>query len=230
MEVARFELEAARTALEHSAAQPAGSGAEIVAIISPVNGLVLALQRESEGVVTPAQPLLEIGDPGALEVIVDLLSTDAVKVAPGTRVLFERWGGKDVLEGQVRIVEPTGFTKISALGVEEQRVWVVIDLTSPPHAWQRLGDGYRVEASFILWEGSDILQIPSSALYRHAGEWAVFVIRNGKAERRTVTLGKRSALRSQILSGLEEGETVILHPDENVEPGTRVRERDKPTR
>jgi HlyD family secretion protein len=225
VEVARFELEAARTALDYSAAQPAGTAAERVQVLTPVQGQVLGLQRESEGVVAAGQPLLEIGDPGALEVIVDLLSTDAVKVQPDTRVLFERWGGEGVLEGRVRVVEPVGFTKVSALGVEEQRVWVVVDLTSPPQLWQRLGDGYRVEASFILWEGSDILQIPSSALFRHAGEWTVFVIADERAERRTVTLGRRSTLRSQILSGVSEREEVILHPDESIESGTRVQRR-----
>ncbi|HEX9802572.1 MAG TPA: efflux RND transporter periplasmic adaptor subunit [Gammaproteobacteria bacterium] len=225
VEVARFELEAARTALQYSAAQPPGAAAETVQVLSPVAGQVLGLQRESEGVVVAGQPLLEIGDPGALEVIVDLLSTDAVKVEPGTRVLFERWGGEAVLEGRVRVVEPTGFTKVSALGVEEQRVWVVVDLISPPQAWQRLGDGYRVEAAFILWEGREILQIPSSALFRHAGKWSVFVIDDGRAQRREVTLGKRSGLHSQVLSGLVEGQEVILHPDESIEPGTRVQRR-----
>ncbi len=226
VEVARFELEAARTALEYSAAQPNEEIAETVEVSSPVNGQVLGQRRESEGVVVAGQPLLEIGDPGALEVVVDLLSTDAVKVEPGTRVLFERWGGENTLEGRVRVVEPTGFTKISALGVEEQRVWVVVDLTSPPEAWQRLGDGYRVEAMFILWEGSDILQIPASALFRYAGDWTVFVITNERAERRKVTLGKRNGLRAQILSGLTEGEQVILHPDESIEPGTRIQRRE----
>ncbi len=226
VEVARFELEAARTALEYSAAKPNEEIAETVEVSSPVNGQVLGQRRESEGVVVAGQPLLEIGDPGALEVVVDLLSTDAVKVEPGTRVLFERWGGENTLEGRVRVVEPTGFTKISALGVEEQRVWVVVDLTSPPEAWQRLGDGYRVEAMFILWEGSDILQIPASALFRYAGDWTVFVITNERAERRKVTLGKRNGLRAQILSGLTEGEQVILHPDESIEPGTRIQRRE----
>jgi len=226
VEVARFELEASRTALEHSAAQPAGTPAETVQILSPVNGQVLGLQRESEGVVDAGRPLLEIGDPNALEVIVDLLSTDAVRVEPGTRVLFERWGGDGILEGRVRVVEPAGFTKVSALGVEEQRVWVVVDLTSPPEEWQRLGDGYRVEAAFILWEGSDILQIPASALFRHAGEWTVFAIADGRAERRKVTLGRRNGLQAQILSGLTKGEQVILHPDESIEQGTRVQRRE----
>lgn len=225
VEVARFELEAARTALEYSAARPSQSGEETVQVSSPVNGRVLRLHRESEGVVAAGQTLLEIGNPQALEVEVDLLSTDAVRVTPGTRVLFERWGGETVLEGRVKVVEPTGFTKISALGVEEQRVWVVIELLSPPTDWQRLGDGYRVEATFILWQGEQILQIPASALFRHNDKWAVFVIADERAQRRSVELGRRNGLRAQILSGLREGERVILHPDENIEPGTRVEPR-----
>ncbi len=225
VEVARFELEAARTALEHSAAQSNDEAAETVDVRSPINGRLLELLRESEGVVGAGQPLLEIGDPNALEVVVDLLSTDAVKVESGTRVLFERWGGESTLEGRVRVVEPTGFTKVSALGVEEQRVWVVVDLTSPASDWQRLGNGYRVEAEFILWEGSNILQIPSSALFRHAGDWAVFAVDHDRAEQRKVTIGRRNGLRAQILSGLTRGEQVILHPDESIEPGTRVEPR-----
>lgn len=222
VEVARFELESARTALDHSAGNPGTPQEESVQVSSPVNGRVLRLHRESEGVVAAGQVLMEIGNPQALEVEVDLLSTDAVRVMPGTRVLFERWGGEKVLEGRVKVVEPTGFTKISALGVEEQRVWVVVELLSPLHAWQRLGDGYRVEASFILWQGDDILQIPASALFRHADKWAVFVIADERAQRRHVEVGRRSALDAQILDGLDEGERVILHPDESIEPGTRV--------
>lgn len=226
VEVARFELEAARTALEHFATPQSAGATQTVQVLSPVDGQVLGLQRESEGVVAAGQPLLEIGDPNALEVIVDLLSTDAVKVSPGTRVLFKRWGGDGVLEGRVKVVEPTGFTKISALGVEEQRVWVVVELTSPPKEWRRLGDGYRVEATFILWQGKDILQIPAGALFRHGGDWAVFAIVDGRAELRKVKVGRRNGLRAQILSALGEGEQVILHPDETIEVGVRVKPRE----
>lgn len=226
VEVAGFELTAARTALEYDAAGPSDAAGVTVQVLSPVNGRVLGLQRESEGVVAAGVPLLEIGEPDALEVVVELLSTDAVRVEPGTPVLLERWGGESVLEGQVRVVEPSGFTKISALGVEEQRVKVVVDLSSPPQAWQRLGDGYRVEASFILWQGSDILQIPASALFRYQGDWAVFVVVNERAQRRRLELGRRNGLRAQIIDGVRAGETVILHPDESVEPGTRVQRRE----
>ena len=225
VEVARFELAGARTALEPFTTEAVDLAAGI-AVRSPVDGQVLALIRESEGLVAAGQPLLEIGDPHRLEVVVDLLSSDAVRVEPGSRVLFERWGGEAVLEGRVRLIEPTGFTKVSALGVEEQRVWVVIDLVSPPQAWQRLGGGYRVEARFILCEAEEILQIPASALFRYQGGWAVFVVEQGRAQRRSVVLGRSTGLRAQILDGVAQGETVILHPDGGIEPGTRVLRRD----
>jgi HlyD family secretion protein len=166
--------------------------------------------------------LIEIGDPRALEVEVDLLSADAVRIHPGTRVLFARWGGDGTLEGRVRVVEPEAFTKISALGVEEQRVWVIVAFTSPYARWERLGDGYRVEASFIVWEGSDVLQIPASALFRDGGGWAVFAVENGRAVKRRVTVGKLSGLAAQVLSGIREGEAVVVHPDDRVQAGVKL--------
>ena len=170
---ARHELEAARTALRYAAS---GGSAAPVAVRAPVGGRVLKIPHKSERMVAAGQPLIEIGDPGALEVEVDVLSADAVRIHPGTRVAFERWGGEGALEGAVRVIEPAGFTKVSALGVEEQRVWVIVAFTSPPALWQRLGDGYRVEASFILWEAADVLQIPASALFRDGKDWAAFAV------------------------------------------------------
>ncbi|UCC14670.1 MAG: efflux RND transporter periplasmic adaptor subunit [Gammaproteobacteria bacterium] len=223
VDVSRHELEAARTALEYSAASGQQEAPEMVAINAPVSGRVLAVIRESEGVVAAGQSLVEIGDPEALEVEVDVLSMDAVKIAVGTRVRFLRWGGQAPLEGVVRVVEPTGFTKISALGVEEQRVLVISDITSPRQEWQRLGDGYRVEASFILWEASDVLQVPTSAVFRHGGGWAVFVADGGRVSIRPVSPGRRSGLAVQILDGLEDGEAVIVHPSDDVADGARIR-------
>jgi HlyD family secretion protein len=136
--------------------------------------------------------------------------------------MFTRWGGDHPLEGRVRVVEPTGFTKISALGVEEQRVRVIADITSPEEQWPRLGDGSRVEASFILWEGDAILQVPSSALFRHGDGWAVFAVENNSARRRPVKIGQRTGLAAEILSGLKEGERVITHPDDAVQDGAAV--------
>ena len=214
---ARHELEGARTALRFAAA---GGKGDLVTVRSPVSGSVLKIPRKSEGAVAAGQALLEIGDAGELEV--DVLSADAVRIGKGTRVLFERWGGEQPLEGTVRVVEPTGFTKVSALGVEEQRVWVIVAFTSPKARWQRLGDGYRVEATFILWEGKDVLQIPASALFRDGSGWAAFVTENGKAVKRRVEVGQRSALSAQVLSGIREGEHVIVHPDDRVHDGAGV--------
>lgn len=225
VDVARFNLEAARTALRYSGAGDAGALPEKVAVRSPVDGRVLKIHRKSEGVVGAGEPLLEVGDPHALEIEVDVLSADAVNVKPGTLVRFERWGGPGVLKGQVRVVEPVGFTKISALGVEEQRVLVISALISPPQLWERLGDGYRVEAHFIVWEGDNVLHIPTSALFRHGDGWAVFMVDGSRARLRPVEVGHRSGLEAQILSGLEEKDAVITHPDDAITDGARVRVR-----
>lgn len=222
VEVSRHELEAARTALQYAGGE-AAAGARI-AVTTPVAGRVLKLYQQSEGVVGAGQPLLEVGDPQQLEVAVEVLSADAVRINPGMRVLFERWGGAP-LEGRVRLIEPVGFTKISALGVEEQRVLVIADIAAPPQQWQTLGDGYRVDARFILWEGASILQVPASALFRRNDGWAVFVADDGRARLRDVKPGQRSGLAVQILDGLKEGESVIIHPDETVGDGVRIAER-----
>lgn len=215
----RHELEAARTALRFAAS---GGTAEPVVVRSPVAGQVLKIPRKSEGTVAAGQALLDIGDPRDLEVEVDVLSADAVRIGPGTRVLFERWGGDRPLEGVVRRVEPAGFTKVSALGVEEQRVWVIVAFTSPHDQWQRLGDGYRVEASFIVWEGRDVLQIPASSLFRDGGGWAAFVVEDGRAVKRRVEIGQRNGLAAQVRSGIGEGERVVVHPDDRLKEGVRV--------
>jgi len=222
VEVARFELEAAQTALQYSITGNGETARETVKLRAPVSSRVLQLHRESEGVVATGEPLLEIGDPQALEVAVDVLSADAVRIRPGTPVEFHRWGGDLPLEGVVRRIEPTGFTKVSALGVEEQRVWVIADLTTPQEQWQQLGDGYRVEAHFILWEAQDVLQVPASALFRHADGWAVFAVVSGRARLTAVGTGRNNGLVTQILSGLGEGDTVIVHPDDRIGDGVRV--------
>jgi HlyD family secretion protein len=225
VEVARFDLEAAQTALQYSIAGDGGEGEDtkdIVKLRAPVASRVLAIHHESEGVVVTGEDLLEIGDPAALEVAVDVLSADAVRIRPGGAVELQRWGGEQPLDGVVRIVEPSGFTKISALGVEEQRVWVIADIISPRELWQQLGDGYRVEAHFILWEGEDVLQLPASALFRHADGWAVFAIRDGRARRVAVQIGHSNGLVTEVLSGITAGEIVIVHPDDRIEDGVRV--------
>lgn len=224
VDVARHELEAAKTALEYSAAE-AGNPPEMVSVTSPVGGRVLALVRESEGVVSAGEALIEIGDPSNLEVEVDVLSIDAVKITPNTPVRFLRWGGDEPLEGVVRVVEPTGFTKVSALGVEEQRVLVISDITSPREEWERLGDGYRVEASFILWHGDDVLQVPSSAVFRQGDGWAAFVTEGDSAVVRPVVPGRRTGLEVEIRDGLAAGDEVVIHPSDEVSDGVRIRRR-----
>lgn len=221
--VARFERDMARVALTRTARLQAVSPSESIQVRAPVNARVLRVIHESEGTVQAGQPLIEIGNPEGLEVEVEVLSTQAVKIAPGSRVLLDRWGGETTLEGAVRVVEPTGFTKVSALGVEEQRVRVIVDFTSPRDAWQRLGDGYRVEVRFVVWEGTDVLQIPASALFRSNSGWAVYRIKGGRARLNPVEIGQRAGLFVQVVSGLTEGETLINHPDDKISDGTRVK-------
>ena len=192
---------------------------------SPVSGRVLKLHRESEGVVNAGEPLLDIGNPRNMEVKVEVLSADAVKLRKGTPALFERWGGEKPLTGKVRVVEPAGFTKISSLGVEEQRVLVIADLTSPPESWEGLGDAYRLDTSFIIWEGTDVLQTPASALFRSGNGWAVFVVENRKARLRTIEVGQRNGLAAEIVSGIREGERILAHPDDRIKEGISVRVR-----
>ena len=224
IEVAKYELEAARSVLDYTA----GAGeepAERVPVRSPIRGRILKVDHECEGPVRTGDPLLEVGDPAALEIEVDVLSSDAVKIRPGMEVLFERWGGDHPLQGTVRNIEPVGFTKFSALGVEEQRVLVISDFTSPAEQWQRLGDGYRVEARFVLWQEEDVLQIPASSLFRYKDGWGVFTIVDRRAIRSEVNIGQRNGLVAQILDGVKEGEIVINHPGDEVEDGRRVRRR-----
>mgnify|MGYP005840772733 FL=1 len=224
VDVARHRLETARAVLARAAALQAGGPTELMEVRAPVAGRVLKLVRESEGAVTAGQALLEIGNPQALEVEVEVLSTQAVRIEPGARVLLERWGGPP-LEARVRLVEPAGFTKVSALGVEEQRVRVIVDITAPRETWQTLGDGYRVDARFVLWEAQDVLQVPASSLFRHNDGWAVFVVEAERARLRAVELGQRAGLAAQVLSGLKAGERVVAHPDDRIRDGIRVRPR-----
>lgn len=225
VDVAGYDLEAARTLLQYSAATASGIPAERVPVRAPIDGRILKVQHECEGAVRTGDPLLEVGDPTALEIEVDVLSADAVKIKPGMQVLFDRWGGEQPLQGRVRNIEPVGFTKISALGVEEQRVLVISDFTSHGEQWQRLGDGYRVEARFILWQEDDVLQVPASSLFRYKQGWAVFVIDGNRASRREIKVGQRNGLNAQILAGVATGEMVINHPSDAVEDGRSVKQR-----
>ena len=222
--VSAHELEAARTALRFTGSKSSNPD-DVVQVLAPVTGRVLKIHQQCEGVVSRGQPLLEIGDTRSLEIETDVLSADAVRIKPGMPVLYERWGGEKPLAGQVRRVEPVGFTKISALGVEEQRVLIISDITSSPEQWHTLGDGYRVESRFILWENEDVLQVPASALFRVGEQWALFVMDDNTARRRQVEVGQRNGLSAEILDGLAEGEAVITHPDKTIEEGTDVKRR-----
>lgn len=224
-EVMAHELQAARTRLEVSAARGNGEQPqERVTVTSPVAGSVLSILRESEGVIQAGSPIAEVGDPAALEVVVDVLSFDAVKLQPGMKVRFTGWGGPE-LDGVVRRVEPVGFEDVSALGVEEQRVQVVADIISSIEQWQSLGDGYRVDANFILWSAEDVLWAPSSAIFRVDGQAWVFLARDDSVRRQEVRTGQSNGLRTQILDGLAPGDLVVRHPDRQLEDGTRIKVR-----
>jgi HlyD family secretion protein len=215
---ATARIEAAEALL----ARGAGQSAAPIVLTAPIGGVVLARPIESEAPVSAGQPLLELGDPATLELVIELLSSDAVQVKPGMAVRVHRWGGA-ALAATVRRVEPVGFTKISALGVEEQRVRVRAELTSPREQWQSLGDGYRIEAEFILADLPKALTLPRGALIRHGAGWAVYVEVDGVAALRPVEIGRQSALSVEVLGGVEAGEAVVLHPDDRVTTGSRLR-------
>jgi HlyD family secretion protein len=192
---------------------------------SPESGRILNIYRKSEGHVSPGELLIEIGNIDRLEVRVDLLSQDAVRVRPGNRVMLEQWGQDLSVEAVVDRIEPLGFTVVSALGVEEQRVNVIANFVSPPEMWADLGSGYRVLAKFVIWEDENVLQVPTAALFRTEDKWAVFAIENNRAVQRLVQVGHRSNLATQVVGGLAEGDLVIVHPDSSIDEGVRVKAR-----
>jgi HlyD family secretion protein len=221
---AQFAVASAEHELERAQAvllQASGGGRDIE-LRSPVDGAVLKRFRESEAVVPTGEPLLEVGDPNDLEIVTDLLSADAVKVRPGQPVSIEQWGGDRALHGRVRRVEPSGFMKVSALGVEEQRVNVIVDFQDPGEAQQVLGDGYRVEVHIVVWEAPDVVKAPTSSLFRRGDDWAVFVVEEGRARLRPVQIGRRNGLEAQVLDGLRAGERVVVHPADTLADGQRV--------
>lgn len=201
--------------------QPSAPGRPIE-IHAPVDGVVLKRHHESEAVVPSGEPLLEVGDPGRLEVVSDLLSTDAVQVSPNDLVQMVQWGGGTPLAGRVRRVEPSGFMKVSALGVEEQRVNVIIDFVDPGAASRVLGDAYRVEVRIVTWEGQSVLKAPVGSLFRRGEDWAVFVVDGGRAVARTVAIGRRNGTDAEVLKGIDAGTLVVLHPPDTLTNGARV--------
>ena len=198
---------------------------DCVVITAPVDGEVLQVLHESEGVVQVGTPLVEIGDPADLEIVTDLLSKDAVRVQEGHRVIIENWGGSPALEGVVARVEPFGFTKVSALGIEEQRVNVIIDFKGDQSYYEALGHGFQVDTRIVTWTGEDVLKVPLTALFRTDGEWTLFTVRNGEARLMRVETGHSDGIETEILSGVEEGTQVIIHPSDKIFEGVRVTER-----
>ena len=201
---------------------------EQVVLTSPVRGRVLRVLKQDEGVIAPGQPLLELGNPAALEIVVDVLTSDAIDITSGAQVEIVGWGGAP-LPGRVRLVEPSATTKISALGVEEQRVTVVVDLVGPADQWARLGDNWRVETRITVWRGADVIQVASSALFRRGESWAVFVLEGGKARLRNVEIGRRSGGTTAVTKGLAVGERVIIYPSDRVDDGVAVQVREGAT-
>lgn len=221
-QMAANEVVMARAALKRF--DPNAAPSEAFDIASPVAGRVLKVATQSAGPVQPGTPLVEVGDPAALEIVSDILSADAVRMNPGAKVKVERWGG-DPLAAHVRRVEPSGFTRLSALGVEEQRVPVVIDLDDPREKWAALGDGYRVEVRVTVAEKHGVVHVPLAAVFRHEDGWAVYAVREDRARVVPVKLGVRSDVAVEIESGLTDGERVLVHPSERVADGIRVRAR-----
>lgn len=226
LRVRAYELENARAMLIVPSGQGPGSNGECCVLLrAPVSGNVMQILHESEGVVAAGTLLAEIGNPEDLEIVVDLLSQDAVRVREGAPAAIEEWGGEPSLNALVQRVEPFAFTKVSTLGIEEQRVNVILELVDPPNMWRALGHGYRVEAQIELWRDASTLAVPVSALFRTNGEWTVFVVENDRALRRSVDIGRRNAVAAQVLSGLDAEEIVVLHPGDRVRDGVKIVDR-----
>lgn len=217
--VRQANLETARARLADPA--PGGSSARTVPIRAPASGRVLRVLQESEAVVAQGAPVMEIGDPGDIEVVAELLSSDAARVSVGAPVVIDSWGGEP-LRGRVRKIEPAGFLKVSALGVEEQRVNVIIDPVDPPPAWRAVGHGYRVEAAVAVWRADSVLRVPIGSLFRDGGRWAVFRVEGGRARLTPVQIGESDGELAEVRSGLEAGQRVVVYPGQAVSDGGRV--------
>lgn len=224
-DIAKFELEQAQAALLRTRAEGTSVDDAHFAVRSPINGRVLRVMQESMAVVPAGTPLVEVGDPRDLEVVIDVLSRDGARIEPGAKVILDGWGGGHELIGSVRRVEPSAFTKISALGVEEQRVNVIVDFTTPAEERSTLGDAFRVDAHIVLWEQPKVLKAPMSALFRDGDRWQAFVIEGDRAAKRTIDVGRQNGLEAEVFGGLQPGESLIIHPGDAVTPGVRVQPR-----
>tara|TARA_R110000868_G_scaffold241497_3_gene497027 strand:- start:842882 stop:844084 length:1203 start_codon:yes stop_codon:yes gene_type:complete len=221
-EITEYELEVAQSALLYAKGESDATDQARMVLTSPIDGVVLRVLQESVAVVNPGTPLIEIGDPLDLEIVIDVLSTDAVGIRPGQRIIIEHWGGDAPLEARVRLVEPSAFTKTSALGIDEQRVNVIADFVTPEASRTTLGDGFRVEASIIVWEEPDILHVPTSAIFRTAEHWTLFRIVDKQAQLTNIEIGKQNGTSTQVLSGLSESNQVVLHPSDQITDGVLV--------
>jgi HlyD family secretion protein len=228
LKVAEFDLQQARALLTRgqpaaTGAAPGGTSADPLVLTPAVSGRILRVMQESARVVPAGFPLMEIGDPTDLEVRIEVLSRDGVAIRPGARVMLEQWGGPEPLAARVRLVEPSAFTKISALGVEEQRVYVIADFTDPIERRPTLGDSYRVEARIVIWENSNALRAPAGALFQRNGAWQTFVIDGGRARLRKIRVGRGNGIETEILEGLSERDRLVVYPGDKVADGTRVK-------
>ena len=220
-QVSEYELQQARALLTRG---QTGTSEEPLVVTSPVDGRILRVLQESGRVVPAGFPLMEVGDATDLELRIEVLSRDGVAIRPGARVLVEQWGGAEPLQARVRLVEPSAFTKISALGVEEQRVYVIADFVDPIEKRPTLGDSYRIEGRIVVWEGRDVLRAPAGAFFQRGEEWQTFVLRGGRAELVSVRVGRTNGFFTEVTGGLKEGDRVIVYPGDRVRDGVRVRE------
>ena len=224
-DAARHELEQSRIALKSFSSSTTGTRQGPYEIKAPVSGKVLKLNVQSEGTVQAGTPLMELGDPAQLEVVVDILTEDAAQIRPGTAVQMRNWGGAEMLEGRVRLIEPGAFTKVSALGVEEQRVNAIIDISSPAEKWQALGDGFKVDVSVLVQVVENALKVPVSALFPMGVRSGLFVLEQGRARLRQIDVAARNGVEAWVKDGLANGTQVIVYPDSKLQDGDRVQAR-----
>lgn len=221
LQVAEYELKQARALLARG--QDNAASNEPLVITAPISGKILKVFQESERVVPAGFPLLEVGNTTDIEARIEVLSRDAVVIEPGAAVALHKWGGDQPLRGTVRVVEPAAFTKVSALGVEEQRVYVMVDLLASPDERSTLGDSYRVEADIVVWSGQSVLKVPAGALFQRGNEWQTYVVEGGRAQLRTVRVGHGNGLEAEIVGGLTAGDRVVVYPGDGLTDGIRVR-------
>ncbi|MDO8249817.1 MAG: HlyD family efflux transporter periplasmic adaptor subunit [Rhodoferax sp.] len=222
---ARHELEQSNVALKQFSQPTTGQRNRAFEVKAPVSGKVLKVLTQSEGILMAGTPLMELGDPTRLEVVVDILTEDAAPIKPGTVVQLSNWGGPEVLEGQVRLIEPAAFTKVSALGVEEQRVNAIVDITSSPAKWATLGDGFKVDVRVLVQVVENAVKVPVSALFPVGARSALFVLDKGHARLREIEVAARNGSEAWIKSGLSPGTQVVVYPDTKLRDGDRVKAR-----